>query len=105
MGRAVAEFALNGSNIKSMTDPTTLLALAERCEQAAVPDAGLDLAIWTSLLDTPGFRPPSPWRTDYTASLDAASMLYPERPEVIPSCPRKASAAALRAMAATQEEA
>jgi len=83
-----------------MTDPTTLLALAERCEQAAGPDAGLDLAIWTSLLDTPGFRPPSPWRTDYTASLDAAVMLYPARPEVIPSCPRKASAAALRARAA-----
>ena len=61
-----------------MTDPTTLLALADRCEQAAVPDAGLDLAIWTSLLDTPGFRPPSPWRTDYTASLDAAVTLAPE---------------------------
>ena len=62
-----------------MTDPTTLLTLAERCEQAAGPDAGLDLAIWTSLLDTPGFRPPpSPWRTDYTASLDAAVTLVPE---------------------------
>jgi hypothetical protein len=61
-----------------MTDPATLLALAERCEQAAGPDAGLDLAIWTSLLDTPGFRPPSPWRTDYTASLDAALTLVPE---------------------------
>ncbi len=28
-----------------MTDPTTLLALAERCEQAAGPDRGLDAAI------------------------------------------------------------
>jgi hypothetical protein len=86
-----------------MTNPTTLLALAERCEQSAGPDAGLDLAIWTSLLDTPGFWPPSPWHTDYTASLDAAVMLYPARPEVIPACPRKASAAALRAWAAAHD--
>ncbi len=61
-----------------MTDPATLLALAERCEQAAGPDAGLDLAIWTTLLDTPGFQPLSPWRTDYTVSLDAAVTLVPE---------------------------
>jgi hypothetical protein len=61
-----------------MTDLATLLALAERCEQAAGPDAGLDLAIWTTLLDTPGFQPPSPWRTDYTASIDAAVTLVPE---------------------------
>ena len=83
-----------------MTDPATLLALADRCEQAAGPDAGLDLAIWTSFLDTPGFRPLLPWRNDYTASLDAAVTLYPVLPEVIPACPRKASAAALRATAA-----
>jgi hypothetical protein len=86
-----------------MTNPATLLALAERCEQAAGPDDGLDLAIWTSFLDTPGFRPPSPWRTDYTASLDAAVTLYPTLPEVIPSCPRKASAAALRARAVAHD--
>jgi hypothetical protein len=86
-----------------MTDPATLLALAQRCEQAAEPDAGLDLAIWTSFFDTPGFRAPSPWRTDYTASLDAAVTLYPVLPEAIPSCPRKASAAALRARAAAYE--
>jgi hypothetical protein len=61
-----------------MSDNITLLALAERCEQAAGPDAGLDLAIWTTLLDTPGFQPPSPWRTDYTASIDAAVTLVPE---------------------------
>lgn len=86
-----------------MTDRATLLALAERCEQAAGPDAGLDLAIWTSFLDTPGFQPPSPWRTDYTASLDAAVTLYLVLPEVIPACPRKASAAALRARAAAHD--
>jgi hypothetical protein len=80
-----------------MTDPATLLALAERCEQAAGPDYELDLAIWTSLVILSGFRPS---RTDYTASLDAAVTLYPVPPEVIPSCPRKASAAALRARAA-----
>jgi hypothetical protein len=61
-----------------MTDRATLLALAARCEQAAGPDAGLDLAMWTTFLDTPGFQPLSPWRTDYTASLDAAVTLVPE---------------------------
>jgi hypothetical protein len=61
-----------------MTDPATFIALAERCEQAAGPDAGLDLAMWTTFLDTPGFQPLSPWRTDYTASLDAAVTLVPE---------------------------
>ena len=83
-----------------MTDPTTLLALAERCEQAAGPDAGLDLAIWTTLVILSGFRPSS---TDYTASLNAAITLYETLPEVIPSCPRKASSAALRARAAAYE--
>jgi hypothetical protein len=71
-----------------MIDPTTLLALAERCEQAAGPDAGLDLAIWTSLLDTPSFRPPLPWRTDYTASLDAALTLVPEGCEWLRKTPQ-----------------
>lgn len=81
-----------------MTDPATLLALAERCEQAAGPDAGLDLAIWKALSEMPGFKHPLPiWRFDVTARLDAAVTLYPVLPEVIPSCPRKASAAALRA--------
>ena len=87
-----------------MTDPATLLALAERCEQAAGPDAGLDLAIWNALSEMPGFKHPSPiWRFDVTASLDAAVTLYPVLPAVIPSCPRKASAAALRARAAAHD--
>ena len=84
-----------------MTDRETLLTLAERVEQAAAPDAGLDLAIWKALSEMPGFKHPSPiWRFDVTASLDAAVTLYETLPEVIPSCPRKASAAALRARAA-----
>jgi hypothetical protein len=62
-----------------MTNPTTLLALAERCEQAAGPDAGLDLAIWKALSEMPGFKHPSPiWRFDVTESLDAAVTLVPE---------------------------
>ena len=62
-----------------MTDRATLLALAERCEQAAAPDAGLDLAIWNALLEMPGFKHPSPiWFFDVTASLDAAVTLVPE---------------------------
>jgi hypothetical protein len=58
-----------------MTNPATLLALADRCEQAAGPDYELDLAIWTSLVILSGFRPS---RTDYTGSLDAAVTLVPE---------------------------
>jgi hypothetical protein len=62
-----------------MTAATTFLALAERCEQAAGPDAGLDLAIWKALSEMPGFKHPSPiWRFDVTGSLDAAVTLVPE---------------------------
>ena len=62
-----------------MTDRTTLLALAERCEQASGPDAGLDLAIWKALSEMPGFKHPSPiWRFDVTASLDAVVTMVPE---------------------------
>ena len=87
-----------------MTDRETLLTLAERCEQAAGPDAWLDLAIWNALSEMPGFKHPSPiWRFDVTASLNAAITLYETLPEVIPSCPRKASAAALRARAAAHD--
>jgi hypothetical protein len=125
-----------------MTDRTTLLALAERCEQAAGPDRELDFAIFRAA--DPDFHGWHRWalreaalyrdgwqegcgrkklgpillrnRKDYAvslynryaedktphyaASVDAAVTLYPTLPEVIPSCPRKASAAALRARAA-----
>jgi len=106
-----------------MTNPATLLTLAERCEQAAGPDRELDVAIafacgivtsregdcfyghkYYSVMvldrdyyDHVGNAPELP---PFTASLDAAVTLYPTLPEVIPSCPRKASAAALRARAA-----
>ena len=107
-----------------MTDRTTLLALAERCEQAAGPDRELDVAIARALGWKPLYRddysrwwPPAAVADArerkrsilhhptqplpmFTASLDAAVTLYPVLPEVIPSCPRKASAAALRARAA-----
>ena len=43
------------------------------------------------------YPPPVP---RYTTSLDAAKTLYPVLPDTIPSCPRKATAAALRARAA-----
>ena len=102
-----------------MTDPATLLTLAERCEQAAGPDRALDAeiavalfggkVIWYTMSAYPARRVPN---SDYiggyknaailvyTESLNAAVTLYPVLPEVIPSCPRKASAAALRARAA-----
>jgi hypothetical protein len=101
-----------------MTDPATLLALAERCEQAAGPDRELDQDITKLLVPNNArhiYRSRRGWsffvydaervlkwleNQPYTASLDAAVKLYPALPEVIPSCPRKATAAALRARAA-----
>jgi hypothetical protein len=103
----------------AMTDRETLLTLAERVEQAAAPDRISDQIIavliggwqckWFSGGPSPGFywrHGDYSWTKDgetppyYTASLDAAVTLYAVPPEVIPSCPRKASAAALRARAA-----
>jgi hypothetical protein len=103
-----------------MTDPATLLALAERCEQTAGLDRKLDGAVWCAVNGYPFVKWDGAgvvWRgadgsiqhypadrvPPYTASLDAAVTLYPALPEVIPSCPRKASAAALRARAAMAE--
>jgi hypothetical protein len=110
-----------------MADPATLLALADRCEQAARPDRELDQDISRIFLPADaknitrareglgGFYvygwyyrvfTDSGWDDEWqealhvTSRLDAAVKLYPELPEVIPSCPRKASAAALRARAA-----
>ena len=40
----------------------------------------------------------------YLSSLEAAISLYPELPGTVPSCPRKATAAALRAIAAQMPE-
>ena len=87
-----------------MTSPTTLLALAERCEQAAGPDRELDAEIeacltgrvthlrapgWTfeaqdtewklaRLVDTQFISRVSRPAPPYTASLDAAVTLVPE---------------------------
>jgi hypothetical protein len=85
-----------------MTDRTTLLALADRCEQAAGPDRELDFAIAAGVgwPDSPNLHQNA---RRYTESLDAAVTLYLVLPRVIPSCPRKASAAALRARAAAHE--
>ena len=85
-----------------MTDPATLIALAERCEQAAGPDRELDFAIAAGVgwPDSPNLHQHA---RRYTESLDAAVTLYLVLPEVIPSCPRKASAAALRARAAAHD--
>jgi hypothetical protein len=64
-----------------MTDRTTLLALAERCEQAAGPDKELDFTIDDFMLkhgaETDRIRNPR-YVLPYTASLDAAVTLVPE---------------------------
>jgi hypothetical protein len=80
-----------------MTNPATLLALAERCEQAAGPDRELDAEISVVVgrhethveRRSDGTTKLLPWRGDgtgsynidcrrYTASLDAAVTLVPE---------------------------
>jgi hypothetical protein len=64
-----------------MSDPTTLLALAERCEQAAGPDKELDFTIDNFMLkhgpEADRIRNPR-YVLPYTASLDAAVTLVPE---------------------------
>jgi hypothetical protein len=106
-----------------MTDRTTLLALAERCEQAGGPDDSLDFGIALAAgyrFEMREYEKRKRWRDPkgircsaltadgipphFTASLDAVVTLYPVLPEVIPSCPRKASAAALRARVALGEK-
>jgi hypothetical protein len=80
-----------------MTDPITLLALAERCEHAAGPDRELDAEISVAVgrhethveRRSDGTTKLLPWRGDgtgsynidcrrYTASLDAAVTLAPD---------------------------
>jgi hypothetical protein len=80
-----------------MTDPTTLLALAERCEQAAGPDRELDAEIALAIgytREKKGRERIAWWRNpkgqqigydgwhnfppSFTASLDAAVTLVPE---------------------------
>ena len=79
-----------------MTDPATLLALAERCEQAAGPDRRLDQDITKLLVPNNArhiYRSRRGWsffvsdsgkgiewleNQPYTASLDAAVTLVPE---------------------------
>jgi hypothetical protein len=60
-----------------MTDLVTLLALAERCEQAAGPDRELDFAIAAGVgwPDSPNLHQHA---RRYTESLDAAVTLVPE---------------------------
>ncbi len=64
-----------------MTDPITLLALAERCEQAAGPDKELDFTIDNFMLkhgpEADRIRNPR-YVLPYTTSLDAAVTLVPE---------------------------
>jgi hypothetical protein len=109
-----------------MSDRTTLLALAERSEQAVGPDRVLDAEIMCAFYGYTIHKNSNPaeghfsfWEGEpeeskcvncsgwarVTEHLDEAVTLYPVLPDLIPSCPRKASAAALRAMAAAQEEA
>jgi hypothetical protein len=79
--------------MKAMSDPTTLLALAERCEQAAGPDRVLDAEITKSFIPrdaTHVARSRDGWsfiiaqefewleNQPYTASLDAAVTLVPD---------------------------
>ena len=68
-----------------MTDPATLLDLADRCEQAAGPDRELDIAIaaglgWPDGRYSPPILPFERVRLPrhYTDSLDTAAALVPD---------------------------
>jgi hypothetical protein len=97
-----------------------LIALIERVEAARGPDRELDAEIARTRLPADAddiarsrggwsYRVfgPEGWDDEwmevlpYTGSLDAAVTLYPALPDMIPSCPRKATAAALRARLAS----
>lgn len=87
-----------------------VLALAARCE-AGEPglDGEIALAVGVKLLPSghwlsPGRIIATHFPPSYTSSLDAAASLYPVMPEKIPSDARKATAEALRAIAAGTEE-
>jgi hypothetical protein len=90
-----------------MTDPTTLIALAERCEQAARPDRELDADIALAIGYTHerrGTERARWWRTPsgqqlayegyknhppfFTGSLDAAIALVPEGHEWLRKTPQ-----------------
>lgn len=72
-----------------------LLALADRCEADTVPDRDLDDDI-VSLMNPDAIVGPGCAIPHFTASLDAALSLYLILPNLVPSCPRKATADALR---------
>jgi hypothetical protein len=88
-----------------------LRALASRIEGLAGPDRGIDVLIalakgWQGKPRGSWFTPPSlevvHHRSEmprYTASLNAAMSLYSAPPAMISSCPRKATADALRQLA------
>jgi hypothetical protein len=100
-----------------MTDAATLRALIERVEgatgadgtldrhitQAAYPDLALAWCEKDEALYTQTHQRLRVLVMPYTSSLDAAASLYPVRPAMIPSCPRKATADALRARLAEME--
>ncbi len=88
-----------------MTDRVSLADLLYRVLEGSGPDRELDAEIARFLILAGAediARSRYGW-SYFTASLDAAVTLYPVLPAVIPSCPRKASAAALRARSAAHD--
>ncbi len=87
-----------------MTNREQLLALADRAEKAEGADRELDWQI--QLLTDP--RAPGTCQMHYdpayTASVDAALMLYKHKPDMVSSCPRKVCADALRQRIALLDE-
>ncbi len=93
-----------------------LLALADRCDADTAPDWNLNAEIEIAVRGFPekayqrqnGIRPKGTpnidrlefvrkgWASDYTGSLTDAISLYLILPNLVPSCPRKATADALR---------
>lgn len=96
--------------VQALADDFEKLAdLIARIEAAQGPDRVLDWQIYAAgkgiswgateqaWVRDNGARGVPPGVPAYTASLDAAASLFDVLPDEIPSCPRKCSAAALRA--------
>jgi len=71
------------------------MTISDRVAALIGPDREVDYEIGMEVRKLRPFL--FPYHRPYTSSLDAAMTLYPEIPDEVPSCPRKATAAALRA--------
>lgn len=90
--------------MNKMPHLTDLEALADRVEALSGPDRDVDMNICIALNTGRSMDPRDPGARHYTGSLDAAMTLYSRTVDNIPTCPRKATAEALRALARDKQD-